>query len=254
MIYRTELKRHIKSIIWISLGIALMLYWVFFEYETYQNSEGIDEIMQAIPKIVRVVLGFGDFGFQKLSSIFAVIWLYVALICLFYFSYLGNKVTSKSERVRVEEAVLLPRKKVFFFKMLAHLTIIVILIAYIFAFSYLMLIWRKETDFTYLYISVYLLLGVSLASYGLGLLTGLSKFSYKISSGIPLGIIFVLYLIPIFTSMFDNNNLRYLSPFTVLSNKEIINGNTEIPYFVGTLIFFLVSVPISYFFYKKRDL
>src|SRR5574344_2164736 len=121
MIYRTELKRHIKSIIWISLGIALMLYWVFFEYETYQNSEGIDEIMQAIPKIVRVVLGFGDFSFQKLSSIFAVIWLYVALLCLFYFSYLGNKVTSKSERVRVEEAVLLPRKKVFFFKMLANL-------------------------------------------------------------------------------------------------------------------------------------
>lgn len=254
MLYRIELKKHLKSVILIFIASVFLMFAGLYKFKGFEGTEGINDLIASIPKIVKYVLGIGEYDLSKISSFYAIIFIYIEVMIFCYSIYLGTSITSKRKLVIMEYTYPCKRKTIVIKRFLAILTILAAITILMMITFILLMKQSGETDFLYIIISFFQLMFASLFFLGLGMLIGNLKYDFSITSMVSLMVVLIFYILFIITQMIDAEFIKYLSPISAVMNNDIISGNWEVIYAGINLILFGGLLVLSIYMFSKKDL
>jgi len=261
--FKREMNVNLKSfIIWMMVLISLFLI-VFLMYPSILKSENIkmiDEMMELFPKEVLIALNLdissmdSAFGWLKSEG-----FVFVLLIIGCYAGVLGSNILLKEEDDKtIEYLISLPIKRndIIYNKILSGLIYIFLMVISLGIFNYICLSLSGDFD-----VKQYFLLSItplfsSIVIYFICMY--LSTFTHKTKKmlGISLGIVFVSYVLQIFSTMATEVEfLKYFSVFTLADIRNVIIDISINPMMI--LISFGISIlffGLTIFQYNKKEL
>jgi len=232
------------------------------KFTPYSGSgQSAKDLVAAIPKTLRAVLGFGDFDVTKVSGFYGILYLYLVIMAAIHAVMLGSNIIAKEERDKTTEFLMVKpvsRNKIITSKLLAALTNIVILNLVTLAFSIAAVnkYGNGESitgDILILMAGMFILqvmflfIGTAIAA--------VSK-NPKISASIATTVMMVTFIISVVIDLNSSlEGLKYITPFKYFAAQDLMYGGGIDPVFVVlSFIIIAVMVFVTYVFYKKRDL
>ena len=261
--FKRELKINLKSfIIWTSILIGLFLV-VFLVYPSIVNSENMemmDEMMKMFPEEMLKAFNMdistidSAFGWLKTEG-----FVFVLLITGVYSGILGSNILLKEESDKTIEylnSVPVTRKNIVVNKILCGLLYIILMIAIIGIFNFIVLSLSGEFDRkSYMLLSITPLFS-SIVIFAVCLF--LSTFTHKTKKtlGISLGIVFASYFLNVISEMGESTEfLKYISIFTLADIRNVIVNVSINPLMVilaiGITAIFMILTIIRY---DKKEL
>ena len=256
-----ELKHGLRSTLWWSIGLgAVTFLFAGAMYPVYYDQVNVIKPMfEAIPEVVLRSLGVNlDILFTSLGF-FSFVMMYLHLIAGMQGILLGLGVIGKELRLKMMDFILtrpLTRSQVFIQKLLAifgHITltwIIFTLVAYVSIVSFS----KDPMDtsiFAYLSVSLY---AIQLLFMAIGALIATLLRKLKSVIGVGLSVVFALFIMNLMQSIFEEEWLRYLSPFQWFERGYLFShGGFEGPMVLMWLFVTLGSLIAAYVVYVKKD-
>lgn len=262
-IYLFELKSLRKSIIIWSLAISLSIvsYLMFFP-ALAADTAAFDAIMENYPPELLALFGMrAELPMTSLLGFFAVTFGIVQVPIAIQASNYGFNMLSVEERELTADFLLskpVSRSKIFISKFLASLTALTIVNASIWIGSIASLMLFKgdtvlELNNVYVLLSTIVLFQLVFVSVGMLISVVVRKIPSVLSFSMALA--FGMYIVYGFKAIFSVAILSYVTPYSYFDVAEIlINGTYEVLGTVVALVVIVVSLTMSYFLYKKRNI
>lgn len=261
--FKRELKVNFKSfIIWMMILVFIFLI-VYLMYPYIINSENVEmlnEMMEVFPKEMLVAFNMDistmdtAFGWLKSEG-----FVFVLLIIGCYGGIMGSNILLKEESDKTIEylnSLPIKRSSIVLSKAMVGLLYIVLMTLFMGVFNYIGLYFSGEFD-----VKQYLLLSITplFSSVVLFFLCmALSTFTHKTKKmlGVSLGIVLIMYILQIFSTMAEEVEfLKYFSLFTLSDIRNVIIDVRINP--VMVLISVLLSVIFLVFTivrYNRKEL
>lgn len=262
-IFWREMKSHYKPLIGWSVGMIFMVVAGMGKFEGFSTTgnSGITGLVDKFPKAMLAVFGMTGLDLTKLIGYFGVLYLYVILMVAIHAGMLGAGIISKEELDKTSEFLYVKpvsRSRVLMEKMLAGLTIILILLG-VTAISSVWIVgfYNKNYD---LNSQVFLLMaGVfmfQLLSFAFGVFfAGIFK-NPKLPATAVTSVIMASYLVSVMVELNSKLDfLKNLTPFQYFGAPKILAEGRLDPLFLGiALSVSVVLLILTYFFYNRRDI
>jgi len=259
-IFLHELKAHRKAIIIWSISIVLFIVAGMVKFDSFKSTSiSINEVLNTMPKSIRVLFGFNSMDMSTLKGYFGLLYFYLILMGSIHAAMLGANIISKEERDKTSEFLMakpVSRNKIITSKLLAALFNVVIfnLVSLI---SSLMMVKHYNENLSaeilllmagmFMLQLIFLSLGTALAA-----LNKNTKIPGAVSTGIMLGTFILSMLIDLNDKL---DVLKYLTPFKYYDAKSLMENYSMDPVFVTISVVLILSmITVTYTFYKKRDL
>lgn len=256
-----ELKQGLRSTFWwcVGLGAVTFLFAGAMYPVYYDQVNVIKPLFEAIPEVVLRSLGVNlDILFTSLGF-FSFVMMYLHLIAGMQGILLGLGVIGKELRLKMMDFILtrpMSRSSVFIQKLVAifgHLTLtwlIFTLVAYLSIVSFS----KDPMDlsiFAYLSVSLY---AIQLLFMAIGALIATLLRKLRSVIGVGLSVVFALFIMNLMQSIFEEEWLRYLSPFQWFERGYLFsNGHFELPMVLMWLLVTIGSWIAAYVVYVKKD-
>jgi hypothetical protein len=260
-IFMREMKANRKALIIWSICMILFVLSGMSKYSAYSSGGNSNDILNKLPKTMRVLFGMGTFDVTSMSGFFAFLFSYIVLTVAIHAALLGSGILSKEERDKTTEFLIVKpvsRYYIITSKFLAALVNIVILnLVTLLSSIGMVAVFNKGKDITSEILLFYLsLFFIQLIFMTLGFLLAAFMKKPKASGSLATGILLIAYAIAKLTDLTDHlNALNILSPFKYFSYERIVEGNGLS--LVISLLSLLITVVFSgsaYYLYQKRDL
>jgi ABC-2 type transport system permease protein len=258
---KQELKFNFKPLLFWSIGLFILAILGMQDYVASMNAgESIKEIMDAMPKEVRVIFGVGQFDVGTLSGYFGMLYLYLIITTGLHATLLGSNILTKEERDKTSEFLYvkpISRHKVINMKLVA--AIINIIIVNIVTLIGSLIATNIEGDINMTDNIIKLMAGMllfQLIFLTLGLfISSFIKKSEK-SRTITSVIFFVCFLLNVIVDLTDKLNfLKFVTPFKYFDAYNIMyKGGFEIIFIIITFILVGVFIYLTHYFYSKKDI
>ena len=262
-IYKFELNMLKKSIIiWsLSISFGLVFYMAF-----YPMMSGDTEIFQIVMEDFdeKFLAFFGMNADLPVFSLLGYFGLTIGMIQIplaIQASNYGFHILSVEEREYTADFLLskpVSRQKIITAKCLAAFTSLTIVNISVWISSIIVLFAIKgneSLDLTNVNILLSSTVLFQLVFFSISLVISVSvkKVTSVLSASMALG--FGLYILSSFGSMFSSNIFKALSPFSHFSPTYIlINGNYDWKLVIISIIVIVITLPLSYYLYNKRNI
>lgn len=205
MIYFTEFKKHLKSMIIFSSILAVVL--IFFIFNTKNNVPALDDAFKSLPKAIQFILGYSAFDETTLIGNFLNIYSYALLAIIIYMLILSTTISYKGNKLSIIDISPISSYKALAYKFLAIITnCLIVLISTLFASSIFLLI-AGEKNIYYLFYILYNAIPMIILIGTIGILIGRIPLNYNYLLVIIIVLSIGIYLIYYVT--LDKNNLIY---------------------------------------------
>ncbi|ALC92185.1 ABC transporter [Bacillus sp. FJAT-18017] len=261
-IFARELKAHLKSLVFWSIGIVFMVISGMGKFSYYEGSgEAVNELISQIPKTLRTVLGFGDFDLTKASGFYGVLFLYLVIMATIHAVMLGANIISKEERDKTTEFLMVKpvsRSRIITFKLLAAIVNVVILNLVTLVSSMAIVnsyaSGEEVSSEIGLLIAGLFILQVMFLVIGTGI-AALCK-NPKSAASLATTILLGAFILSVIVDMNENlEGLKYITPFKYFDAAQMLNGTGfDAVYVLLSVIIISIMVWVTYIFYRKRDL
>lgn len=262
LVYKRELRANCRSMIIWCAGILFLIFAGMGKYEAGIAAGGTSmmELFDTLPDSLKNIFGLGVFDVSRVVEYYAVLFLYIALILSLYAAILGASIITKEERDRTSEFLLvkpISRTKIMTEKILAALTMCVVVFAVTYAFSVVTLLRYEKLDgfAGELFLLMSSGLALQLLFLSLGVFFGGMLKKPKLASALAAGILLFMYFISMIVDLSkDFQMLRYLSFFKYYDPKDILILEYWPGYPVVSTILVAIFICGAFFFYRKRDM
>jgi ABC-2 type transport system permease protein len=261
-IFLKEMKSHIKSLIFWSIGIFLMVVSGMFKYESLSSSgQPMNEMLAGMPKSMLAVLGIGEFDISTASGYYGLLFIYLLLMATIHAAMLGATIIAKEERDKTTEFLFVKpvsRSRIITAKLLAAFSNILIL-NLVTSVSSLALVRKYSNGEVvtgdiaitmagmFILQMLFMVIGTSLAAF---------KKKSKTAASLATGVLLLTYVISVAIDQNENmEGLKYLTPFKYFEAKNVMNGGGfEVVFVLLSASLIAALTAATFVFYKKRDL
>lgn len=221
-----ELKAHFKS--WLILSIAAIAFvtMIFAEFSAYYQNPEMAAVIEALPQALVDAFSMGDTNLTSLSGFVAVAFVFLLLFQSVYSALLGHGILAKEERDKTAEFLMvlpISRVKILWGKTISALIYTTLLTAVIALSLHINAIpYSRGPHYQAFYFRLlFVLWFISVTFLCMGLaLAGLMK-NHKTSGIISIGIVLVMYLLSIISSL--SQSVEFLSVFTFFKYYEAVD-------------------------------
>ncbi len=261
-VFWREVKYYKKSLLFWSLGMALLIWSSMVKYATFQTAgQSVTDLISQFPQSIQTIFGLTGFDLTKASGFYGVMYMYIALMATIHAVMLGAGIMSKEERDRTSEFIFakpITRNKVITAKIAAGLIgLIVFNIVTLLSSILFINMYSHNFDFINdLYLLIIGLFFMQLIFFFVGTATAAVSNKPKLSASIASAMLLVAFILTYLINFNkDLDYLKYLTPFKYFDAKDILaNGNLNIIYIILSLVIVTASVIITYISYSRRDL
>lgn len=260
---KRELKVNLKSfIIWISILFGIFLL-VYIMYPFIINSGEIDKMNEMMEVFPKEMLEAFNMDISSVDSAFGWLktegFIFVLLIIGCYSGILGTNILLKEENDKTIEylnSLPIKRESIVLSRIICGLIYIVLMVLLLCIFNYVGLYLSGKFDEKTFFLLSMTPIFSSIVIFSLSMF--LSTFTNKTKKmlGISLGIVFISYIINIFSTLSKKVEfLKYLSVFTLADIRNVIKNVSINPIMMLisvclSLIFFILTI----FVYKRKEL
>ncbi len=257
MLLKKEFTSHIKSAIILLIIVSILMLAELSEFKVIDGESSYQALIDSLPNVIKSMFGFSGFGIDKISGIYAVMMLYIAIPFIFYSANLGHKVTAKTPNNKHDFIYnTYSRKRIYIKKIIANLLVITGICVLNLILNIITLKTYKETHFLYvilvninLWLTCLLFFTISI------FITSILKRN-SLATTINAIIIILLYFLNVITSLLDKLNfLKYINPLYLYCSTNLINNNDYNYIYMGTCILLSIGLLfLSYLTFKRKDL
>lgn len=259
-IFLHELKTYRKStLIWAASISALIVVFLYMYTSFSKDMSSTSKLLEKIPAAYRAALNLSLKNFFDIFGFYAYLLTFVILAASVQAMNIGVGIISKEITGKTADFLLskpVSRAKVMASKILAGLVILIFcniiftLVAYFFA-RVIDTAGFSAKIFLLLTFTVFLTQIMFLA---LGILLSVLIPKIKSVVSVSLPAVFTFYVIGIISTLFKNQDLRYITPFKYFNTDYIIaNGRYETNFLVIGLLVIVVSLVVSFIIYLGKD-
>lgn len=260
-VFTFELKQGLRSTLWWCIGLgAVTFLFAGAMYPLYYDQVSlIQPMFEAIPDVVLRSLGINlDILFTSLGF-FSFVMMYLLMIAGMQGILLGLGVIGKELRLKMMDFILtrpMTRSRIFLQKLFAigiHITITWIVFTGV---AYLSIAaFAKETiDMNLFFLLALSLYAIQWLFLALGTLIATLLRKLKSVIGVGLSVVFALFIMNLMQSIFEEEWLRYLSPFQWFERGYLFaNGHFEWPMVMMWGVVTVGSLIAAYLVYVKKD-
>lgn len=261
-ILKQELKMNLKSLLYWSIGMILLVAVAIAEYSTVVDVDAENSMMpmlMAMPKIIRVMFGMNAISIDTPMGYFACMLLWFQFVAFFHAAFLGASILAKEERDRTADYIFTKpysRSTVITAKVLAAVINMAVLNGITWGMS--AVAFGNPEDFEPIQKEIALLMVgmflVQLIFFALSLMiSGWAKTQKKASS-VSLLSVLVVYMIGVAIEYEEVTKIDFLSFFRYFHPLGIQEDGIRIGYVILSLMLAGIFTAIAYQLYNKRDL
>lgn len=260
---RRELKVNFKSFLVWTMILLILFLMVFLIYPSISNGENaklMNEMMQVFPP---EVLKAFNMDIASMDTVYGWLksegYIFILLVIGCYSSVLGSNILLKEENDKTIEylnSLPIKRKSIISSKVIVSLIYITFMIVILALFNFVGLELSGDFDK-----KQYILLSITpcFSCYCIFFVClFLSTFTHKTKKmlGVSLGIVFVSYMLQVFSQLSDSVDfLKYFSLFTLSDIRNVILNNSINPATIICSIFISVLLlSITLCRYKRKEL
>jgi ABC-2 type transport system permease protein len=255
-----ELRAHIKSFIFWSLGMIFLIYSGMAKLQAYEQSgQSIHKLFDSMPAIFKALFGITNFGLNTAKGFFVMLFLYILFLAGLYSAMLGSEIVSKESRDKTNEFLLskpLSRSAILSQKMLTGLLILIAfwLVSICSSILFLSLFNNGESitnDIAFLGIGLF---AVMLFFYSSGLFFATASPKQKSATILASSIVLVSYLLfVVYKLVPELTIIKYLSVFEIFEAGSILQNGYSVLGALITTIAVSLFVIFSFINYKNKD-
>lgn len=243
MIYLNELKKHFKSAL--ILAIVLSLCSILFLLDTKEYSKELDETIKTLPKLLQLILGFGSFDASTLRGNYMNTYSYILLAIFAYTIFISTDITAKHHTIAIEDISPVSKHRVMIYKLLAILTISILLFIVCSSVGCFVLLGKNEKDLYFVILIFLHFLPTIFLLICIGMLIGHLPMHFSLSASISLFLIVGFYVCYLLANIYGKGFLLY-SPLSACINTSILAHETNVIYiaisFLLGAVLFVVDV------------
>jgi ABC-2 type transport system permease protein len=261
-LFLQELKSHRKSLIFWSIGMAVLIAMGVAKMTAYQASgEQINQLFSQLPKVFKVIFGASsDFDLSTARGFFALLFLYIAIMAAIHAALLGSEIISKEERDKTAEFLLtkpLTRSQILTAKFLAGLLNVSILTV-VSTLSSVLIVDASNKGPSITNAILLLMAGmfcIQIIFYCIGIYIAANSSQARSTAQKAAAAVMVGYLIYVLVGIFDSLSwLRIFTPFQYFEAGQLLTHNTLSPvYLFATMTIVAFCVTGAYAGYARRD-
>ncbi len=254
--YKLYIKMHRKSILIWSIIIPFFVIATMQKYSGFSATPGAaTQIVDQLPRIVRVIFGIGDIDISTMDGYFAVSFLYFQVMIAAYAAMLGANIIYEEEKYKTSEFIFtkpISRSKVLIKKALAALTILLFLSLLLEGISYYyikVILDEAVTNFYQLALSQFI---IAVFTFAIGLFLSSMTFN-RIAMTLSITILLTMFLLRTVALMIDSK-IGYLSPYYTFDSAEIVLNGISIPLVIIYTLISISLIVLATKFLKDRDI
>lgn len=260
-IFKFELKAYHRFTITWTLSLSVLCILMLSIFPTYaQNAKVMEEILQGFPVEIRQAIGLSVQNITTLLGFFSFVFSYIVLCGAVQGMNLGLSIFAKEFSQKTADFLLtkpVARHVTMTAKILAVLTSLIItniIVTLVVAIT-CNLVTQTDYKLTHLLLICSSLLFVQVIFMAFGVLIAVIVPKIKAILSVSMGVVFSFFLISMLAATFEDEFLRYLSPFSYINNGYIIEHSSYEWSFIATgIIAIIMSLLISYRLYTKKDI
>jgi len=261
-IYNREVKNRLKSAIIWSVSIFLLIVFFMAFYTGFAADETIWEmVLENYPQELLQAMGMTGVNMATVIGYFTMCMLFAQICLAVQASQYGFSSLSEEERDMTADFLLtkpIKRSKVFFSKLFAALTGLIITNAMVWATTFLCLRFftgDHEYDPAMFVKMLSVLILFQLFFLGVGMVISVSVKKIKSALSYSMGLAFGMYIISTVGSIVGENTLAYITPFKYFElNTLILEGSFDPVMIIICAAVVVVSLTVGYILYNKRNI
>ncbi len=246
-----------ETLIWTVSIVVVMLLLVTLFPSFRDSMDSIEKMFEKVPKILLDSMGFDVSSFSSFPAYLTYVINYILIGMGIYSMKFGLMITSREKTLGMSDFLVVKpcsRIEIILYKYVAGVVSITLMVATLFVLSVVFNTLYgsgNERVIVYTYIAVYL---VSLFFLSLGSLVSSLLRRNKSVLSISMSVTFVFYFIMMFQRMFNDDKLKYISPFSHLDTaKLILITSFEEKFLVLNITLTVIMLIASVFFYSREN-
>jgi len=261
-IFKREMKANLKSLIVWSISMAALIALGIGKFSSTESATAeMVALIDAFPKSLKAIFGFGNFDISKAIGFYGILYLYLVVMGAIHASMLGAGIISKEERDKTTEFLLvkpIKRSKVLTDKLLASIVNVLILNVITFSVSFKMLSMFPADDnlFSQIAVLMFGLLMIQLIFLTIGMAFAAINKNSKKAPTLSTSVILAAFFINILVQLSDNLAfMKFFTPFQYFNAEVLLNGgHIEAVYVILSFVIMAIMLILTYNRYEKRDL
>ena len=261
-IYRREVNNRLKSaLIWsISIFLLILLFMSF--YSGFAADETIWEIvLENYPEELLQAMGMTGVNMATVIGYFTMCMLFTQICLAVQASQYGFSILSEEEREMTADFLLtkpITRSKVFFSKLAAALTGLVITNAVVWGTTFFCIsVFSDGHEYnpTMFVKMLSVLILFQLFFLGVGMVISVSVKKIKSVLSFSMGLAFGMYIISTIGSLLGENTISYITPFKYFEpNTLVLEGKYDPVMIIICTVTIAVTMVAGYILYNKRNI
>lgn len=257
-----ELQANGKSLLIWCGSMIFLIYAGMLKYSGFASAgQSVNELFNQFPPAVKAVFGLGDLDITSMAGFYAVFYLYFMVLAGVHAVMLGAVIISKEERDKTADFLFAKpvlRSKIITSKLLAALVNIVVLnLVTLFAsviFVDMFNTGKPITDIILRLMFPLFILQLIFAALGAGIAAATRN--VKKATSLSTTLLLTTFMISVAIDLYNKIDfLKYLTPFKYFPAAKVIQtGNYATSFLILSLLLVSISIAITYYFMKKRDL
>ena len=261
-IYSREIKDKLKSAMIWSFSLFLLVLLFMSLYPGFATDETIWEmVLENYPEVMLKAMGMTGVNMATVIGFFTFCMLFAQICFAVQASIYGFSILSEEERDMTADFLLtkpIRRSKVFFSKLAAALTALVITNAAFWGSTYLCISLfngghKYDPKVFAQMLSVLILF--QLFFLGVGMVISVSVKKIKSVLSYSMGLAFGMYIVSASGSIIGEERLSYITPFKYFEpNSFITEGGYETAMIIICSAVIVVSISAAFFLYNRRNI
>ncbi len=260
-VYLHEFRRHLNSVlIWAGSLLSLLFVFMALFPSFSADMAAMNQVLDNFPPELKMAFGLGQLDLAMLEGYFGFCFIFCQLCLAIQAANYGLGLVSIEEAELNADFLLtkpLKRSTILSSKILAALSSL-LLTDLIFWLGSVAAIEIFKSGNAYDRGTIFLMLGsvvvFQLVFFGVGLLISLILRKVRTVTPWSLGLAFGTYVLSVFSGIFKDIKLEYLSPFKHFDPGKIIENGLDVRLVLVDLAVVLVSIGLSFWLYQRRDI
>lgn len=261
-IIKRELRANLKSLIIWSLAMVFLIFVGMIKYSAFaQTGESINDLFAQMPPALLKVFAIEGMDLTKISTFYALFYLYFNLLAGIHASMLGATIISKEERDKTADFLFVKpvvRSKIITSKIIAAFINIVILNAVTCVSSiYFIDMYNTGDSITgEVFRLILALFFIQLIFLSIGFaMSALVKTSKK-ATGLVTLLLLSMFMLSVGIDLNEKLKvLKFLTPFKYFDTKDVMDqANYSITSILLVIGICIVGLCVTYVIYPKKDL
>ena len=260
-VYQFEFQRRLMSVfIWAGSLLSLLFVFMALFPSFSADIAAMNKVFDNFPPELKMAFGLNQLDLATLAGYFGFCFIFCQLCLAIQAANYGLGLVSIEEAELTADFLLtkpLQRATILSSKILAALSSL-LLNDVIFWLGSIAAIELFKSSSSYDRGTIFMMLGsvvvFQLVFFSIGLLISLLLRKVRTVTPWSLGLAFGTYVLSVFSGVFEDIKLEYLSPFKHFDPGKIIESGLDVKLVIIDIALIVVAVGLSYWLYQRRDI